>query len=58
MIIFKKDIEHLEETLPNVKEYCVIDNWNHGDFVYGMRARKILYQPILEAFESVEVEVE
>ncbi|KAG5674585.1 hypothetical protein PVAND_004539 [Polypedilum vanderplanki] len=43
----RRDVEHLMKLLKNVKYYRVIPNYNHVDFTYGRRSRKVLYNEIL-----------
>ena len=50
--IFLKDVENLKTKLSNVRDYQVINNWNHLDFDYGKNARSVLYTSILESFNN------
>jgi lysosomal acid lipase/cholesteryl ester hydrolase len=48
----RKDTERAVSLLPNVVRYRVVPNFNHVDFTYGKRTRKILYNDVLNSFES------
>jgi hypothetical protein len=47
-----QDADHLIKLLPNVKHNRIIPNYNHADFNYGKRSRKILYHDVLRYFQS------
>lgn len=48
-----QDVERLKSTLTtNVREYKIIPNWNHMDFVYSLNARILLYNNILTAMNN------
>lgn len=51
-IISERDVEHLNEVLPNVRKYRSFKNFNHGDFVYGKNARSILYNEMVKTINS------
>lgn len=50
--IFFQDVENLKSKLPNVRDYQIINNYNHLDFDYGKNARSILYSSILESLNN------
>lgn len=48
-----QDVERLKNTLTtNVREYKIIPNWNHMDFVYSLNARILLYKNILTSMNN------
>lgn len=47
-----KDVEHLKESLPNVRKFRNIKSFNHCDFIYGKNTRKTLFNDILKAIKS------
>lgn len=49
-----QDVERLIKLLPNVKHNRVIPNYNHVDFNYGKRSRKLIYNDIVKFFLSEE----
>jgi hypothetical protein len=53
LYFFRKDVEHLKTALTsNVREYRVIPNWNHMDFVFSKNARSVLYNNIVLSLNS------
>lgn len=51
---FLQGAAHLKKQLPNVRDYRVLNNWNHIDFVYSKNARNILYKDILNSIQMEE----
>ncbi|CAG9797859.1 unnamed protein product [Chironomus riparius] len=48
----RRDTEHLIELLPNVKHNRIIPNYNHADFNYGSRSRKVFFYDVLKFIQS------
>lgn len=38
--------------LPNVKQFRLLEDWNHIDFVYGLPARDVLYRDMVRTIDS------
>lgn len=51
LVVGLKDVEKLAMSLPNCKEFMIINNYNHFDFTYGVNARRDVYKNILWHFE-------
>ncbi|CAO1305917.1 unnamed protein product [Diamesa serratosioi] len=47
-----KDVEILKTKLPNIREYQVVNNYNHMDFNYGKNSRTVVYTDILKSFNN------
>lgn len=52
--LYSKDVEHLKRLLPNLGQYRLISNFNHIDFTYGRNTRKLVYNDIVKAIETVQ----
>jgi hypothetical protein len=52
-----QDVERLKSALNNVvRDYKIIPNWNHMDFVFSAYARSVLYQSILTAMNNEQLD--
>lgn len=57
-IISSQDVERFKSVFKsNVREYKIIDNWNHMDFLYSRNARKVLYNGILQAMNNEGLDI-
>lgn len=52
ILIPPRDVEHLKNSLPNVRSYEMIPDWNHLDFMLGKSARENLFTKILNSMKK------
>lgn len=51
-LVSERDIEHLNEILPNVRKYRSFRNFNHADFNYGKNSRSMVFEEIFKAINT------
>lgn len=51
-LVDPNDVENLKDLLPNVKNYEMINDWNHMDIMYGKDSRSLVYKNILQRMNS------
>lgn len=47
ILISRVDSDVLRSMIPTVKDYKVIGNWRHYDFIYSKHARGVVYKDIM-----------
>lgn len=54
LLVDPRDVEKLENLLPNVKCYKKIEDWNHMDMLLGKNARKVIYEKIVQSLNEIK----
>ena len=49
----KTDVEALIPKLPHLKYYELLSKWNHIDFVFGIDAKEILYDKLVDIMKGI-----
>lgn len=52
ILIPPKDVEHLKNSLPNVRSYEMFPDWNHIDVMLGKNAKEKLFEKILNSMNK------
>lgn len=53
LLVSDSDLKDLSKALPNVKNFKVLDNYNHCDFVFGKNAKKDLFEGIVRSMQKI-----
>lgn len=50
----KTDVEALISKLPHLEHYECLSKWNHIDFVFGIDAKEILYDKLVDIMKGAQ----
>jgi poly(3-hydroxyalkanoate) synthetase len=53
-LVVQEDVDNFAKKLPNLRNYEIIDDFNHLDLMMGKDAREMVYEKIVHFMESDE----